>query len=80
MCSSDLDVTEATWLIQPSSDNVSIGRQAADGDVTIEGDAAALVRWFYGRADIMALEKQGRVRLQGARDHASSWHTIFPAP
>ncbi|MFN0072122.1 MAG: maleylpyruvate isomerase family mycothiol-dependent enzyme [Chloroflexota bacterium] len=74
------DLANGSWLVEPEVDGVTMTRKPAQGDSIIEGDAAALIRWFYGRASIDQLEQAGRVSVNGDRTGISSWHELFPAP
>ncbi len=74
------DVEDGTWLVEPDDAGVAMSRRPADGDPVISGDAAALLRWFYGRASIDELEQAGRVSVGGSRFRASAWGQMFPAP
>ena len=74
------DVEDGTWLVEPDDAGVAMSRRSADGDPVISGDAAALLRWFYGRASIDELEQAGRVSVAGSRFRASAWGQMFPAP
>jgi uncharacterized protein (TIGR03083 family) len=68
------------WLIQSSEGAARISHEDGAAEVSISGDAAALVRWLYGRADIPALESAGRINLEGDPDGMAAWRETFPSP
>ncbi|MFN0070752.1 MAG: maleylpyruvate isomerase family mycothiol-dependent enzyme [Chloroflexota bacterium] len=74
------DLENGAWLIEPDDGGVGINRRAAKGDITIEGDAAALIRWLYGRANLDELEQAQRVSIRGARLRLAAWKGMFPSP
>jgi uncharacterized protein (TIGR03083 family) len=74
------DVKDGTWLVEPYAEGVAMTRGPAEGDVVIQGDAAALLRWLYGRADMKDLEHAGRSQVSGSRERVSAWADMFPAP
>ena len=74
------DVENGSWMVDPDDGGVAIARTSREHDIAIQGDAAALLRWFYGRANIDALEAEGRITLTGARFRVVAWPEMFPAP
>lgn len=67
------------WVVSPSDGGVAIER-GSEGDPVIEADAAALIRFLYGRASAADLEKSGRLTVQGMRWRVDAWHEMFPSP
>lgn len=74
------DVEGGRWLVEPTDGDLAIARSQTDGDVAIQGDAPALIRWLYGRADLEQLNRTGRVIIGGQRDRVVAWRQMFPSP
>ena len=74
------DLKNDVWLVETGADGVGITRGEAEADVTIEGDASGLIRWLYGRADLLTLEQQGMANIGGSRSGLAAWKEMFRSP
>jgi uncharacterized protein (TIGR03083 family) len=79
-CIKARDLENGAWQIEADADVVTISRGDTAGDLTIEGDATALIRWLYGRADLETLEQQGVASIAGSRSGLIAWKALFPSP
>ncbi|HEX3247078.1 MAG TPA: maleylpyruvate isomerase family mycothiol-dependent enzyme [Chloroflexota bacterium] len=75
-----VDVADGTWQVVPSAPGAIVDRGCTDGDVTIQGPSAPLIRWLYGRAELEQLERVGIASIAGDRGLLGQWKALFPAP
>ncbi len=71
---------EQTWLLTASPEELRVERGAGEADVTITAPASLLALLIYGRANLAELERAGQARVEGNRERAAQFHTIFPGP
>lgn len=59
---------------------VTIGRDISGADVVLTGDTAALASAAYMDVPLADLEAEGRIRIEGNRDAAERFVTLFALP
>jgi uncharacterized protein (TIGR03083 family) len=74
------DVDNGAWEIAPTSPGANVTRGISEGELTIQGPAAPLIRWLYGRAPLTELERAGTVSISGNPDLVGQWKLLFPSP
>jgi DNA-binding HxlR family transcriptional regulator len=74
-------IGEATFLARLAKGRIAVARGPLDGaDVVFAGTAPAIAAAVYGGQPIAALERAGMVSLEGDRDLAERFLTLFPLP